>query len=66
MAERNNAVDSRDLSNGAIVVLSGGPVDLMNPPEVRARMDQLVVDINNDPFVSANTNGKGLTFKLLP
>lgn len=73
MANRKKAVTtarasnrSQDLSNGAIVVLSGGAFDLMNPPEVRARMDQLIVDINNDSFVSANTNGKGLTFKLLP
>ncbi len=73
MAERDNILakikalsSARDLSNGAIVVLSGGAFDLMNPPEVRSRMDQLIVDINKDPFVSANTNGKGLTFKLLP
>ncbi|MEW6321509.1 MAG: hypothetical protein AB1635_10520 [Acidobacteriota bacterium] len=48
-----------------IVVLSGGFVDVMNPPEVRDRMDQYIADINADPYVQAHTNGKGLTFKLL-
>jgi hypothetical protein len=55
----------RDLSQGVIVVFSGGPVDIMNPKEVRDRMDQLIRDVNSDPFVAANTGGKGLTFKLL-
>lgn len=57
---------SRDLTKGAIVVLSGGGVDAMNPKEVRDRMDQYIADVNADPFVQANTGGKGLTFKLLP
>jgi hypothetical protein len=56
----------RDLSKGVIVVLSGGGVDAMNPKEVRDRMDQYIADVNADPFVQANTGGKGLTFKLLP
>ena len=56
----------RDLSNGVIVVLSGGGFDAMNPVEVRDRMDQLIVDVNTDPFVQAGTGGKGLKFKLLP
>src|ERR1700722_15097032 len=56
----------RDLSQGVIVVLSGGPFDLMNPPEVLARMDQLILDVNADPYVLANTGGQGLKFKLLP
>jgi pimeloyl-ACP methyl ester carboxylesterase len=57
---------SRDLSQGVIVILSGGGFDGMNPPEVRQRMDQYVADVNADPFVQANTGGNGLTFKLLP
>jgi hypothetical protein len=57
---------SRDLSKGVIVVLSGGPVDITNPPEVRNRMDQLIFQVNHDPFVLANTNDQGLTFKLIP
>ena len=56
----------RDLSQGVIVVLSGGAFDFMNPPEVRSRMDQLIVDVNADPYVLANSGGKGLTFKLFP
>jgi pimeloyl-ACP methyl ester carboxylesterase len=55
----------RDLSAGVIVVLSGGPFDLTNPPEVRDRMDQYIADVNADPYVQANTGGNGLTFKLL-
>jgi hypothetical protein len=72
MAETNattpNAGPSapRDLSKGVIIVLSGGAFDEMNPPEVRSRMDQYISDVNSDPFVKANTNGKGLTFMLLP
>ena len=54
------------LSAGVIVVLSGGPFDLMNPPEVRDRMDRYIADVNADPFVQANTGGVGLTFRLLP
>lgn len=54
-----------DLSKGVVVVLSGGFVDEMNPPEVLERMDEYVADLNADPFVKAHTNGKGLTFKLL-
>lgn len=56
----------RDLSAGVIVVLSGGPFDLMNPPEVRDRMDQYILDVNTDPYVQTNTGGRGLTFELLP
>jgi hypothetical protein len=56
----------RDLSEGVIVVLSGGPFDLMNPLEVRDRMDQLILDVNADPYVLANTGGQGLKFKLIP
>jgi len=59
-------ISPRDLSQGVIVVLSGGPVDLMNPPEVLARMDQLILDVNADPYVLANTGGRGLKFKLIP
>jgi pimeloyl-ACP methyl ester carboxylesterase len=54
------------LSQGVIVVLSGGGVDLMNPVEVRHRMDQYIADVNADAFVQAGTGGKGLAFKLLP
>jgi hypothetical protein len=56
----------RDLSQGVIVVFSGGPVDIMNPTEVLERMDQLISDVNTDPFVLANSGGEGLKFKLLP
>ena len=43
----------RDLTNGVIVVLSGGGFDAMNPVEVRDRMDQYIADVNADPFVPA-------------
>jgi pimeloyl-ACP methyl ester carboxylesterase len=56
----------RDLTNGVIVVLSGGGFDAMNPVEVRDRMDQYIADVNADPFVQASTGGAGLTVKLLP
>jgi hypothetical protein len=56
----------RDLTQGVIVVLSGGGFDAMNPVEVRDRMDQYIADVNADPFVQANTGGAGLKFKLLP
>ena len=56
----------RDLSAGVIAVLSGGPFDQTNPVEVRDRMDQLIRDVNSDPYVLANSGGKGLIFKLLP
>jgi len=55
----------RDLRNGVIVVLSGGGFDEMNPKEVRDRMDQYMADVNADPFVQANSGGKGLKLKLL-
>jgi hypothetical protein len=38
----------------------------MNPIEVRDRMDQIITDINSDPYVLANTGGQGLTFKFFP
>jgi hypothetical protein len=56
----------RDLTQGVIVVLSGGGFDAMNPVEVRTRMDQYIADVNADPFVQANTAGQGLTFRILP
>ena len=56
----------RDLTNGVIVVLSGGAFDLTNPIEVRDRMDTLIQSINDDPYVQANTGNKGLAVKLLP
>jgi hypothetical protein len=55
-----------DLSRGVIVVLSGGGFDLMNPKEVRDRMDRYIADVNADAFVEATTAGAGLTFMLLP
>lgn len=57
---------ARDLSEGVIVVLSGGGFDAMNPKEVRDRMDQYITEVNADPFVQANTGGNGLKFRLLP
>src|SRR3954471_12208256 len=56
---------ARDLTQGVIIVLSGGGFDAMNPVEVRDRMDRYITDVNADPFVQANTGGAGLTFKLL-
>jgi hypothetical protein len=53
-----------DLRNGVIVILSGGAVDGMNPVEVRERMDEYVSAVNDDPFVKASSDGKGLTYKL--
>ena len=64
-ARRTGLRAAGHLSKGVIVVLSGGPVDWMNPPEVRDRMNQLIADVNSDPYVVEHTNGKGLTFKLL-
>ena len=64
-ARRTARSAPRDLSQGVIVVLSGGGFDGMNPREVRDRMDQYIVDVNADPFVQANTGGNGLTFRLL-
>jgi len=55
-----------DLTRGAIVMLSGGGFDLMNPKEVRDRMDRYIADVNADPVVQAATGGAGLTFMLLP
>ena len=37
----------------------------MNPPEVRHRMDQIITDVNADPWVLASTQNKGLIYKLL-
>jgi hypothetical protein len=56
----------RDLSVGVIAVLSGEPFDQTNPVEVRDRTDQLIRDVTSDPYVLANSAGKGLMFKLLP
>jgi len=56
----------QDLTNGVIVVLSGGGFDAMNPKEVRDRMDAYIADVNADPYVQANTGGNGLQFMLLP
>lgn len=56
---------SDDLSNGVIVVLSGGVTDGTNPPDVLKRMDQIIVDVNDDPYVMKHTDGKGLRFLLL-
>ena len=65
-ARRTSGRTTGHLSKGVIVVLSGGPDDRMNPREVRDRMNQLIADVNSDPYVREHTNGKGLTFKLLP
>jgi len=65
-ARRVSRKPGGSLSNGVIVVLSGGPFDELNPREVRDRMNQLIGDVNRDPFVVEHTNGKGLKFKLLP
>jgi hypothetical protein len=56
----------KELSQGVIIVLSGGPVDWTNPPEVLSRMDQIITDVNADPWVLSNTAGKGLMVRLLP
>ena len=66
MAVGNLVVNGlRDLSKGVIIVLSGGPFDWTNPPEVLGRMDTVISEVNADPFVVANTGGQGLMFKLL-
>jgi hypothetical protein len=54
-----------DLTNGVIIVLSGGGFDAMNPVEVRNRMDEYITSVNADPFVHAATGGQGLRFLLL-
>ena len=36
----------RDLSHGAIAVLSGGPFDFTNPPEVLNRVEQLLAGVD--------------------
>ena len=54
----------RDLRGAVIVVISGGPFDLTNPPEVRYRMDRLILDLSADSYVLANSGGQGLTFNL--
>jgi hypothetical protein len=56
---------SPDLSNGVIIVLSGGGFDGMNPVEVRDRMDEYITSVNADPFVQGATGGLGLRFQLL-
>ena len=54
-----------DLSDGVIIVLSGGPFDAMNPREVLDSMERLIDDVNSDPWVRERTGGVGLRFKLL-
>jgi pimeloyl-ACP methyl ester carboxylesterase len=54
-----------DLRDGVIVMLSGGPFDALNPPEVLDHMERLITDINTDPWVQERTAGAGLRFKLL-
>src|SRR5688572_18750788 len=65
VAEQNGRC-TRDLSKGAIVMLSGGGFDNMNPPEVRARMDAYVDAVNASEPVARCSNGRGLTSQLLP
>jgi hypothetical protein len=55
----------RDLSQGVVVVLSGGGFDEMNPAEVRQRMDDYITTLNNDAFVQQASGGQGLTFHLI-
>ena len=54
-----------DLSDGVIIVLSGGAFDALNPPEVIDHMERLIDDVNADPWVRERTGGVGLRFKLL-
>jgi hypothetical protein len=54
-----------DLSDGVIIVLSGGPFDPLNPPEVLDHMERFIDDVNSDPWVRERTGGAGLRFKLL-
>jgi pimeloyl-ACP methyl ester carboxylesterase len=49
-----------------VIVLSGGPFDAMNPPEVLDHMERLISDLNADPWVQERTAGGGLRYKLLP
>ncbi len=55
-----------DLRDGVVIVLSGGPFDAMNPPEVLDHMERLISDLNADPWVQERTAGVGLRYKLLP
>jgi hypothetical protein len=55
----------RDLSKGAVVMLSGGPIDATNPPEVRARMDAYLDSVNQDATVQRCSNGKGMAIRIL-
>ena len=55
-----------DLREGVIIVLSGGPFEAMNPPEVLDHMDRLIADVNGDPWLQERTAGAGLRFSLLP
>jgi hypothetical protein len=55
-----------DLSEGVIVVMSGGFVDPMNPKDIRDRMDRYIDAVNADPFVQQASGGKGLRYKLIP
>lgn len=55
----------KDLSNAAVVMLSGGAFDAMNPPEVRARMDAYVQALNATEHVRRCSGGRGLAVRLL-
>lgn len=56
----------RDLSRGAIVMMSGGGFDAANPPEVRARMDAYLDSVNASEVVHRCSGGQGMTYQLLP
>ena len=49
-----------------VIVLSGGPFDAINPPEVLDHMERVISDLNADPWVQERTAGVGLRYKLLP
>jgi hypothetical protein len=55
----------RDLSKGAAVMLSGGPIDATNPPEVLDRMDAYLDSVNQDAVVQRCSKGKGLAVRML-
>ena len=58
---------SNRLDNAALVVLSGGPTDDLNPWDVRLLMESLFLDVNASDVVQQNTtDGKGLRYRLLP
>lgn len=64
-ASRAPAACGRDLSRGAIIMLSGAPFDAMNPRQVRDAMDAYLDGVNASEFVHRCSGGKGLAVGLV-